>query len=140
MKQAFLISFILLLLLILVPVVSAHSGRTDSNGGHNCSAASISKGLCTGYHYHNGGSAPAVQPVAAPEVVTPVTTSIPVIITPKPTIKPTTKPTAKTSPSPTLTPSFSPSLLPSPTNEIKQIKSQQKKSGGFFEWFFNLFR
>lgn len=31
-----------------------HSGRTDKNGGHNCSAASIAKGLCTGYHYHNG--------------------------------------------------------------------------------------
>lgn len=31
-----------------------HSGRTDKNGGHNCSAASIEKGLCTGYHYHNG--------------------------------------------------------------------------------------
>ena len=30
----------------------AHSGRTDSNGGHNCSQKSINKGLCTGYHYH----------------------------------------------------------------------------------------
>nr|WP_144028478.1 YHYH domain-containing protein [Paenibacillus ferrarius] len=36
--------------------VYAHSGRTDANGGHNCSAASKAKGLCTGYHYHNGGS------------------------------------------------------------------------------------
>lgn len=34
--------------------VNAHSGRTDSNGGHNCSQASKDKGLCTGYHYHNG--------------------------------------------------------------------------------------
>ena len=34
----------------------AHSGRTDSSGGHNCSQKSINKGLCTGYHYHNGGS------------------------------------------------------------------------------------
>jgi hypothetical protein len=33
---------------------SAHSGRTDSSGGHNCSQKSIEKGLCTGYHYHNG--------------------------------------------------------------------------------------
>jgi len=33
----------------------AHSGRLDSNGGHNCSDKSIQKGLCTGYHYHNGG-------------------------------------------------------------------------------------
>jgi len=31
----------------------AHSGRTDKNGGHNCSAKSKQKGLCTGYHYHN---------------------------------------------------------------------------------------
>ncbi|WP_157276644.1 YHYH domain-containing protein [Paenibacillus sp. Soil766] len=34
----------------------AHSGRTDSSGGHNCSASSVAKGLCSGYHYHNGGS------------------------------------------------------------------------------------
>ncbi|MFT4731265.1 MAG: hypothetical protein ACI89W_000272 [Gammaproteobacteria bacterium] len=32
----------------------SHSGRTDKNGGHNCSQKSIDKGLCTGYHYHNG--------------------------------------------------------------------------------------
>jgi hypothetical protein len=35
--------------------VEAHSGRTDSSGGHNCSEKSVAKGLCTGYHYHNGG-------------------------------------------------------------------------------------
>ncbi|ALC88892.1 hypothetical protein AM500_03060 [Bacillus sp. FJAT-18017] len=35
--------------------VQAHSGRTDSSGGHNCSDKSKSKGLCSGYHYHNGG-------------------------------------------------------------------------------------
>ena len=34
----------------------AHSGRTDANGGHNCSQASQNKGLCTGYHYHNSGT------------------------------------------------------------------------------------
>lgn len=32
--------------------LSAHSGRLDSNCGHNCSAESIRKGLCTSYHYH----------------------------------------------------------------------------------------
>lgn len=37
-------------------LASAHSGRTDANGGHNCSQKSKDKGLCTGYHYHNGGS------------------------------------------------------------------------------------
>lgn len=31
----------------------AHSARTDSTGGHNCSAKSISKGVCSGYHSHN---------------------------------------------------------------------------------------
>ncbi|WP_079504817.1 YHYH domain-containing protein [Mesobacillus jeotgali] len=35
----------------------AHSGRTDSSGGHNCSEKSKAKGLCTGYHNHNGGGA-----------------------------------------------------------------------------------
>lgn len=30
----------------------SHSGRTDKNGGHNCSAKSKKKGLCSGYHYH----------------------------------------------------------------------------------------
>lgn len=30
----------------------SHSGRTDSRGGHNCSAKSKAKGLCSGYHYH----------------------------------------------------------------------------------------
>ncbi|KKK39976.1 hypothetical protein WQ57_01510 [Mesobacillus campisalis] len=33
----------------------AHSGGKDANGGHNCSEKSKAKGLCTGYHYHNGG-------------------------------------------------------------------------------------
>lgn len=37
----------------LTPLAAAHSGRTDSNGGHNCSEASQRKGLCYGYHYHN---------------------------------------------------------------------------------------
>jgi hypothetical protein len=36
----------------------AHSGRTDSSGGHNCSAKSVSKGLCSGYHNHNSGNVP----------------------------------------------------------------------------------
>lgn len=51
MKKIILASF---LLLLVVPTAFAHSGKTDKNGGHNCSQASIDKGLCTGYHYHNG--------------------------------------------------------------------------------------
>jgi flagellar biosynthesis/type III secretory pathway protein FliH len=55
--------------------VEAHSGRTDSSGGHNCSQKSINKGLCSGYHYHNGGeessggesSEPSYEEIAAQE-------------------------------------------------------------------------
>lgn len=46
---------VLLFLLFFASITFAHSGRTDSNGGHNCSEKSIAKGLCSGYHYHNGG-------------------------------------------------------------------------------------
>ncbi|HWO78426.1 MAG TPA: YHYH domain-containing protein [Bacillus sp. (in: firmicutes)] len=46
---------ILLFAFLFSPFVSAHSGRTDSNGGHNCSEKSQAKGLCSSYHYHNGG-------------------------------------------------------------------------------------
>ncbi|PCD05704.1 hypothetical protein CMV16_21985 [Peribacillus simplex] len=49
------ISSLCCLFLLLPSTVSAHSGRTDSNGGHNCSEKSIAKGLCSGYHYHSGG-------------------------------------------------------------------------------------
>ncbi|WHZ02796.1 YHYH domain-containing protein [Neobacillus sp. YX16] len=52
-KKVFL--FTLLFLLLFGTFASAHSGRTDSSGGHNCSEKSKAKGLCTGYHYHNGG-------------------------------------------------------------------------------------
>lgn len=31
---------------------SAHPGRLDKHGGHNCSEKSVSKGLCTEYHFH----------------------------------------------------------------------------------------
>ncbi len=41
-------------IVILTSQASAHSGRTDSSGGHNCSQKSINKGLCSGYHYHRG--------------------------------------------------------------------------------------
>lgn len=48
--------------------VQAHPGRTDSSGGHNCSAKSVAKGLCTGYHSHNGGgsSAPPKSSTSTP--------------------------------------------------------------------------
>lgn len=45
----------LLLTFLFGTMTYAHSGRTDSSGGHNCSEKSQAKGLCSGYHYHNGG-------------------------------------------------------------------------------------
>ena len=47
---------IFILTAILGTISFSHSGRTDSSGGHNCSAKSQSKGLCSGYHYHDGSS------------------------------------------------------------------------------------
>ena len=46
-------TLVMLTLTIIASYSVAHSGRTDSNGGHNCSQASQEKGLCYGYHYHN---------------------------------------------------------------------------------------
>lgn len=81
MKRSLQILVTLVLLLSTFAITAnAHSGRTDANGGHNCSEKSISKGLCTGYHYHNGGSsttpapAPASQP--APVQAKPITVYI----------------------------------------------------------------
>ncbi len=58
-------------------IVNAHSGRTDSSGGHNCRV-----GACAGtYHYHNGGGAttPTTTPYVAPTPRVPVTTKKSVI-------------------------------------------------------------
>ena len=81
-----------ILFLLVASTVSAHSGRTDSSGGHNCNV-----GSCAGtYHYHNGGSAPKPVYVApAPTAklyVAPVATIKP--STPKPTVAPTETPTS----------------------------------------------
>ncbi|MGG3664092.1 hypothetical protein [Bacillus gobiensis] len=50
-----LILFLLFLIIPFQEIVNAHPGRKDSNGGHNCSAKSQAKGLCSGYHSHNEG-------------------------------------------------------------------------------------
>ncbi len=44
----------LVAIILLTSYASAHGGRTDQYGGHNCSQKSIDRGLCSGYHYHNG--------------------------------------------------------------------------------------
>ncbi|MCR8643438.1 copper amine oxidase N-terminal domain-containing protein [Paenibacillus sp. N1-5-1-14] len=53
LKKIVLFTFVLMF--SLSGLASAHSGRLDANGGHNCSAKSKAKGLCSGYHYHRGG-------------------------------------------------------------------------------------
>lgn len=51
MKKFILASTTMIFALLMPINVSAHSGRTDSSGGHNCYV-----GSCAGtYHYHNGG-------------------------------------------------------------------------------------
>ncbi len=52
---------------LLLPIqVGAHSGRTDSSGGHNCNV-----GACAGtYHYHNGGSSYTPPPEPPKAVIT----------------------------------------------------------------------
>lgn len=93
----------------------AHSGRTDSSGGHNCSSKSIAKGLCTGYHYHNSGS------YTAPAYIAPVATVKPP--TPEPST-PSPKPTEMPSPTPSSEPEVkgesieqTPEPTPSPSPE-----------------------
>ncbi|GAA0134043.1 hypothetical protein YSY43_08830 [Paenibacillus sp. YSY-4.3] len=56
MKKIIALVVSLTLLLSAQTSVLAHSGRTDANGGHNCSEKSKQKGLCSGYHYHNSGT------------------------------------------------------------------------------------
>ena len=54
--------FFPLLSFAFIPFAAAHSGRTDSSGGHNCRT-----GSCAGtYHYHNGGPAYNPPPVCYP--------------------------------------------------------------------------
>ncbi|MFD2118035.1 stalk domain-containing protein [Paenibacillus yanchengensis] len=58
MKQSYkVLTIIITCLLLISSTASAHSGRLDANGGHNCSEKSKQKGLCTGYHYHRGEKA-----------------------------------------------------------------------------------
>ncbi|MBI6863837.1 copper amine oxidase N-terminal domain-containing protein [Lysinibacillus fusiformis] len=56
MKKSVLFLAMITLFFTTTTIADAHPGRLDSNGGHNCSDKSKAKGLCTGYHYHNGNS------------------------------------------------------------------------------------
>lgn len=99
----------------LVHQVSAHSGRTDSSGGHNCRT-----GSCAGtYHYHNGGSATKTVPVIYP-------TSKPIVYPtsiPTKKIYPTTKPTKIPTKVPTKVPTPKPTEVVAPT-AIPTLKAE----------------
>lgn len=94
MNKSSILAVFLVLFLLVPASANAHSGRTDSSGGHNCNV-----GACAGtYHYHNGGTGGYV----APAPVAPVYTATPTLKptkapTPKPTIAPTKKPTTNPS-------------------------------------------
>ncbi|HRN70519.1 MAG TPA: YHYH domain-containing protein, partial [Candidatus Woesebacteria bacterium] len=95
MRYTFFI--ILFLFLSLVPRIEAHSGRTDSSGGHNCNV-----GACAGtYHYHNGGYEPPPVREYEPRYIAPQ-------------VEATTKPSATSAPLPTSTP-VPPTDTPMPT-------------------------
>lgn len=89
--------------------LEAHSGRTDSNGGHTCRTNCASYGLSTGeYHYHNSGSAPAPKP--AP-------------IAPSPT--PTAEPKTESSPQPTSQPTAVPHINQTETSNQTAANTNQ---------------
>ena len=115
---------LLVLSLFLIPSnVSAHSGRTNSSGCHNCNV-----GSCAGtYHCHNGGS------VSAPAYV-PTVTQKP--STPRPTLKPTQAPTTAPTTEPVVlgvsaseTPSVSPIVSQTPKAEVMGDKKENPIGG-----------
>ncbi|WP_211746948.1 copper amine oxidase N-terminal domain-containing protein [Paenibacillus sp. Marseille-Q4541] len=56
MKKRLIYGSLALSLILGSTTVSAHPGRTDSNGGHTCRTNCSKWGLSNGeYHYHNGG-------------------------------------------------------------------------------------
>lgn len=65
-----IVIFTLLFTFLFGTITFAHSGRTDSSGGHNCSEKSQAKGLCSGYHYHNGGSSTKSSSINSSPAVT----------------------------------------------------------------------
>jgi hypothetical protein len=79
-KVSFSFAAILALFIFTASVASAHPGRLDANGGHNCSSSAKAKGLCTGYHYHNAdGSVRYTKPsttVSAPKTVKPAALTV----------------------------------------------------------------
>lgn len=155
MKKFVFILISLVILLTATSPVEAHSGRTDSQGGHNCNV-----GACAGtYHYHNGGpalpdqAAPQAQevqqipvyvpPTSAPlRVATAVPTRIPTRIPTKiptriPTKKPMVTPTEMVTPTAIATPTEM--VTPTITTPVVQKALAPKTEKGFWANFINFF-
>ena len=105
--------------------VNAHSGRTDSSGGHNCNV-----GACAGtYHYHNGGI--VVPPVYLYSTPSPKVIYVTPTATPKLTSTNTPNPTS--TPAPTVEPTSTPSPF------IKHVDEESsRKNMGFWEFILSL--
>lgn len=68
MKRVLLLLTLVASLVVSAATVSAHPGRTDSNGGHTCRTNCEQYGLDYGeYHYHNGGGSTTPAPAPAPK-------------------------------------------------------------------------
>lgn len=80
MKKFVTIGLLFIIFFMSTPIISDHSGRLDSKGGHNCSSASKKKGLCTGYHYHKSSTStnpsPSNKEVELQQSPTPAPTKI----------------------------------------------------------------
>lgn len=63
--------FVIFILFVSNNLIHAHSGGTDSSGGHNCNV-----GSCAGtYHYHNGGYTPSRSASTQTTKITPPITN-----------------------------------------------------------------
>jgi len=125
------IAIFLLLFSFSVNTTGAHSGRTDSSGGHNCNV-----GACAGtYHYHNGGYAPAPAKIYFVPTATP--TLIPTN-TPTPTLVPTNTPTPTLEPTYTPTPTIAPTSTPTAV-VIQAVEEEPKENTGFWGFILSLF-
>ena len=124
----------LFFLLFFIPKnISAHPGRTASDGCHYCRTRCDYWGVAWNQrHCHGGYSPPSTY--TAP-TATPLPTSTP---TPRPTPTPTPKPTPTPSPSPTPTPEVkgeqTSSPMPSPSSQASSDSSSGNAGGQILGW------
>jgi len=96
-----IVLYIIVVLFLVVSTVSAHPGRTDSNGGHTCKTNCEKWGLKDGEYHYNNRPMPVSNPTPTPS--------------PTPTPTPAPTPTVTLKSTPTLTPTSTVTSTPSPT-------------------------